>query len=191
MPQSTEGKSQVSVQEIYQPSCYEGLNVCFSLKKNHCVSSLLVKVNQNMRFTLPYDDVHTQPWRCRYLDLRHDTVRSFSAVLFPLLVSGQTSCYTFLILSNLSLVHLPDVSFSHSFRSFSPRGVRSSFSHTSAHTWNCGHLESVKQRGHGCPVIIRQDDRTCTESADGDFKAMPCSISSKEDCKKLAILSRS
>lgn len=34
MPQSTEGKSQVSVQEIYQPSCYEGLNVCFSLKKN-------------------------------------------------------------------------------------------------------------------------------------------------------------
>lgn len=43
MPQSTEGKSQVSVQEIYQASCYEGLNVCFSLKKTpivflHCSS---------------------------------------------------------------------------------------------------------------------------------------------------------
>lgn len=32
----------------------------FLWKKTHCVPSLLVTVNQNVRFTLPCDDVHTQ-----------------------------------------------------------------------------------------------------------------------------------
>lgn len=76
----------------------------------------------------------------------HDAVCDFSAVLFPLLVKLDT----FLLLDSLQCGSCGLTRcFLDTF--FFPCGVRSCSSHTSPHTWNCGHLESVKTAGSRPP----------------------------------------
>lgn len=74
---------------------------------------------------------------------RRDTVRNFSAVFRPRLL---VKLDTFLLLDSFQSGSCAlSRCFLRTF--FFPCGVHSSSSHTSPHTWTCGHLESVKTAG--------------------------------------------
>lgn len=113
MPQSAEGKSEVSVQKIHQPLCYEGLNVCFSLKKKPlCFFTPCESKSERALYVALWWRAHSAAmvplswpplWRCPQL--------LCCLISPPCQWSNFTPSCFFLIF----LVHFPDVSFSHSF----------------------------------------------------------------------------